>query len=571
MTTNQIPRIHVLAAPFDYSGNNNDTVLRAWNDRDNIVRTQLQHKCLVVSSPGKHCRHLAKQIARDTSSRFATLLSVLAHPGSSSVTEDPFHRVPKTKDCLDTSQYLGIDALPNKWWPPSFTLLNTLVLEFLAWVHKQPSQNWVVVVTHEYAVELCKQLCATPATPPAAGEWRTYCLPADNPNTFVKSESFVLRFRYNETDLEWKTRVKRCISVHFGLEDTSWNSILKKGITEMKVLKQELCNEVKSQAERVKAYKPSKREQEEIRCPDPNCGADRSTDSIYDPTSGDTCCRQCGYVFSHHSLNDKGSDRRNFEGEPDKSHHSVPNPIDALLSVSSQLETTHSKCFAPPGSHRSMNTSRIVLPSKFKIDAMGRKSVDTRTNLTTQYTKDEHIRQTSALYRRMMLHPDTRISLKVVELAEQMFRNKRNREVSLQPVGTSKTHRPKDQTLAQHQAVTWLAAELYIRARKRRLSTHTYVPLAIADAPTWEKKRSHETMEGRDADTARALIPHQAKRRYNNIRPRTERAQALWAARTQRRESLALARQAAALTAAKMAIQAATHAMAHVAQLQTAP
>ena len=150
------------------------------------------------------------------------------------------------------------------------------------------------------------------------------------------------------------------------------------------------------------------------------------------------------------------------------------------------------------------------------------------------------------------------------KLVEQLFCFKRNHKASLQPMGTSLKYRPKDATLTQHQAATWLAAELLVRARERHGPTHTYVPLAIADAPTWQKKRGYEATV--DRDSATPLIPRQAKRRCSTIPLRPERVQALWAVRAQRREALA---KAAALTAAKMALHAA-QAATKAAQLQAA-
>ena len=520
----------------------------------------------VVTSPDPRCSIKVASRLSDASH----LSPALTLPGTGPKT-DTYGRLPLKKLLRahpELATWAGACTLSEKWWPADFVDMATQMAKFLDWLAKQThSRNWVVVVTHEYAVELCKRLCATPATPPAAGEWRTYRLPADGPNTFVKAESYVLRPIHRETDSEWEARLKQGTQVYFGLRDTPFEAEKKKAKDDLKEFVLGSRKEAKLQAKRAKAHRLTQWEKEASLCPE--CGADRWTDSISDPASGDTCCHQCGYVFSQHPLNDKGGDQRNFEGEPDKGHHSVPRPVDALLSVSSQLETTRSKCFTVPGTRRPMVSGRVVLPSESKVDAMRRESVDTRTNLTTQYTKDQHIRQTSALLERMMRHPDTRVSLEVVELAERMFRFKRNREVSLQPVGTSKTHRPKDATLAQHQAATWLAAELLVRARERRGPTHTYVPLAIAGAPTWQKKRGYEATVDRDADTAMALIPRQAKRRCDNIRPRTERAQALMAARTQRREALAVARKAAALTAAKMALHAA-QAATEAAQLQAA-
>ena len=520
----------------------------------------------VVTSPDPHC-------SIKVASRLADaphLSPVLTLPGTGPNTDTygrlPWKKLLRAHPELET--WPDACTLSDKWWPADFLSVATQMTKFLDWLTKQThSRNWVVVVTHEYAVELCKRLCATPATPPAAGEWRTYRLSADGPNAFVKAESYILRLVHRETDSEWEARLKQGTHVCFGLRDTPYVAVWKTAENKAKEYRKHLRNEAKLQAKRAKAHRLTQWEKEASLCPE--CGADRWTGSISDPASGDTCCHQCGYVFSQHPLNDKGGDQRNFEGEPDKGHHSVPRPIDALLSVSSQLETTRSKCFTVPGTRRPMGAGRVVLPSESKVDAMRRESVDTRTNLTTQYTKDQHIRQTSALLERMMLHPDTRVSLEVVELAERMFRFKRNREVSLQPVGTSKTHRPKDATLAQHQAATWLAAELLVRARERRGPTHAYVPLAIAGAPTWQKKRSHEATVDRDADTATALIPRQPKRRCSNIRPLNARAQALLAARTRRRESLAVARKAAALTAATMALHAA-QAATEAAQLQAA-
>ena len=147
-----------------------------------------------------------------------------------------------------------------------------------------------------------------------------------------------------------------------------------------------------------------------------------------------------------------------------------------------------------------------------------------------------------------------------------MFRS-RNREVSLQPVGTSKTHRPKDATLAQHQAATWLAAELLVRARERRGPTHAYVPLAIAGARVAKEAR----LRGHGRPGRRlghALIPRQSKRRCGNIRPLNERAQALLAARTASR-SIGGGPEGMALTAATMALRAA-QAATEAAQLQAA-
>lgn len=508
----------------------------------------------------------------EVASRFSNaphLLPALTLPGTGSKT-DTYGRLPWKKLLRahpELATWPGACTLSEKWWPADFVDVATQIAKFLDWLTKQThSRNWVVVVTHEYAVELCKRLCATPATPPAAGEWRTYRLPADGPNTFVKAESYVLRPVHSETDSEWKARLKRGTQVYFGLRDTPDMAVRKTAENKAKEHKKRLHNEAKSRKERAKAHRPTQREREESLCVD--CGADRWADSISDLASGATCCRRCGHVFSEHPLNDKGGDQRNFEGEPDKSHHSVPRPIDALLGVSAQLQTTRSKCFVVPGTRpRSMGACRVVLPSESKVDAMCRESIDTRANLTTQYTKDQHIRQTSALYRRMMLHPDTRVSLEVVELAEKIFCFERNYKASFQPMGTSLKYRPKDATLAQHQAATWLAAERLVRARERRGPTHTYVPLAIAGAPTWQKKRGYEATVDRDADSAMALIPRQAKRRCSNIRPLNERAQALLAARTQRREALVVARQAAALTAAKMALHAA-QAATEAAQLQ---
>lgn len=493
------------------------------------------------------------------------LSGALTLPGTGSKT-DTYRRSLRKKLFLahpELATWPGACTLSEKWWPADFVDVATQIAKFLDWLAKQThSRNWVVVVTHEYAVELCKRLCATPATPPAAGEWRTYRLPADGPNTFVKAESYVLRPVHSETDSEWKARLKRGLCVDFGLKDTPFEALWEKAEKEGKEYGEYLHNEAKLQAKRAKARRLTQWEKDASRCPD--CGADRWTDSISDLASGATCCRRCGHVFSEHPLNDKGGDQRNFEGEPDKSRHSVPRPIDALLGVSAQLQTTRSKCFVVPGTRpRPMGACRVVLPSESKVDAMCRESVDTRANLTTQYKKDQHIFQTSALLRRMMLHPDTRVSLEVVALAEKMFWFKRNHEVSLQPMGTSLKYRPKDATLTQHQAATWLAAERLVRARERRGPTHTYVPLAIAGAPTWEKKRGHEATVDRDADSAMALIPRQAKRRCT-IPLRPERVQALWAARTQRREALA---KAAALTAAKMALHAA-QAATKAAQLQ---
>ena len=518
----------------------------------------------VVTSPSLHCAKVASRIASSN----PHLLSTLTLPGENPTT-DSYRRVLKTKlfqQHPELKQCPGAKALHDKWWPANFTCVETQISKFLQWVHQQTARNWVVVVTHEYAVKMCRQLCATPNTSPEAGEWRTYRLPTNGPNTFVMSESYLPRAQCNEMPSDWMTRLEHYSRSYFGLVDTPFQALLKKAKSEAKAYTEYVREErrmFQTQSD-LKKRRQTKWETEASICAD--CGADRDTNVIQDTVSGDTCCRHCGYVFEHHTLNDKGSDQRSFEGEVDKSHHSIPTSLDALLSVSSQLQTSRSKCFAAPGTHHSMSTCRLTLPSEFKVNQMMREGIDTRTHLTTQDTKDEHIRQTSALLRRLMRHPDTRVSLKVIELAERMFRYKRNSGVSLQPIGTSTTHRPKDATLSQHQAATWMAAELFLKASERLRPTHTYVPFAIVGAQTWQKKRGDATTVGRDADTSIPLIPRQAKRKYENIRPLNERAQALKAARTRRREAKAMEQQVAARDAAK----AAAHAAAQAAQLLSA-
>jgi transcription initiation factor TFIIIB Brf1 subunit/transcription initiation factor TFIIB len=517
----------------------------------------------VVTSPDPRCSIKVASHFSDASH----LSGPLTLPGTGSKT-DTYGRLPWKKLLRahpELATWPGACTLSEKWWPADFVDVATQIAKFLDWLTKQThSRNWVVVVTHEYAVELCKRLCATPATPPAAGEWRTYRLPADGPNTFVKAESYVLRPVHSETDSEWKARLERYTRVHFGLKDTPFEALWKKAEKEAKEYEKHLRNEAKSRKARAKAYRPTQREIEESLCV--YCGADLGTDSVFDTQSYDTCCRKCGFVISHHPLNDKGGDQRNFEGEPDKSHHSVPGPIDALL-VSAQLQTTRSKCFVRPGTRRPMGAGRMLLPTNEQMNNMGRESIDTRKDRTTQEKKDDDIRLTLTFYRKLVLDPNILLSRKVHKLVEQVFCFKRKHEVSFQGVGTSKKYRPKDATLTQHQAATWLAAERLVRARESRGPTHTYVPLAIAGAPTWQKKRGYEATVDRDADSATALIPRQAKRRCSNIRPLNERAQALMVARTQRREALAVARKAAALTAAKMALHAA-QAATEAAQLQ---
>lgn len=516
--------LRVLAVPFDEYGSETPREYAAIKSEGLSLG---DHK--VVTSPSLHCVSVAKRLSP------TCLLSGLLTVSGESTATDRYRRLGKTKllkKHSEMSTLPGMEALAEKWWPASYSPWKTKqVPAFIQWLRRQTdSRNWVVVVTIEYAEELCKQLCTTPDTPPAAGEWRTYHLPVDGTSsgTFVPSESYILRTHNTETTQEWKARLEQYARVHFGLIDTPVHALWEKAKRELREYQKHVREERTRQAQHDKKKCKNKFLVDAMKCAE--CNADLYKWSLHDAASGDTFCSGCGLVITQHQMND-GAAFRTFEGEEDRNHNATS--VNESMSIQTQLQTTHSKVSSRAPC--SMGAGRCAqLYAWHKVDQMMLSNIESRTELTTQKTKDGHIRKASMAFQRLRNHPNTHVSMAVLKLAEHLFYYKRNNEVSLQPIGTSKTFRPRDSTLSQHQATSWMAAELYEKRCEQARPKRTYVPLTIVGAPSWNKKRGRDTIYGKDA--AVALIPRQPKRLCPNIRPLNERAQALMAERTRRRQ-----------------------------------
>ena len=460
----------------------------------------------VVSSPSDHTLEVARIFSQSS-----VVVDFLSVSGESTATD--VYRRHKKSQMLKHKPWLanlpGFAVLKERWWPMSFEpWRKTQVPKFLKWVRSLSSsrRRLLAVVTQVYASELFTQIHGAESTrvdtvKTEAGECRTYRLCANGTSEWLKAESYTIPCRdHNAIRDEWEQSMMKIVHTHFNVTATSLDDLLKKARLELKNHDAD-CIAVKNTRNdavctRVNAMPPRGNT---TCCVD--CGADLMH-TLYDAQSGDTLCGKCGVVHTSHKMDNKAT-FRTFEGEKDLNHNATS--VNAFMDVSNQLQTGRSRM--PTVNHSQ------YLPSVQQVEQMALESVHTRSDLTTQITRDKQIRKACNLYANVQGHPSTNVPAKLLELAKQIFYVSRNKEVSLQPVGLrKKTHRPKDETFLQHVATSFLAAGLRLQEEDTQAKC-LYVCRDTGPTYRWDTQRV-----GSEGNDIVALAPSR-KRRHSSHTP----------------------------------------------------
>ena len=459
---------------------------------------------IVLTPPSIHCLDVAKQLNKLS---LPVMLSVLLTVSGES-TGDRYQRLDKARLVEHYPWVLtlaGISHLKDKWWPASYhPWKTTQVPKLMAKLRKfPPGMTVVIVATQEYAEELNKQLCAPRATSPMeAYEWRTFQLPTANaPPVTMLHQSAVLRAADDLTEEAWTTRLEGYLRKYCDITDTPMQAMWTKAKNELRAF---LRHREATKRRSARGY-VNKFAEASMRCM--QCDADLYVHMLQDNASGDVFCRECGLVVSSHHMDD-GAAFRTFEGEDDLNHHGTS--VDPLMSVQTQLQTCQSGPVSRAYNGETKGAATVV--GHKSIDKMMREDVHTRADLTTQPTKDKHIHAAASVYKRMTEDPSVHVPIDAFNMAAVVFHYKRNKETSLQPVGMSKTHRPRDSTQMQHIATALLAAALHYKPAFGA-SALRYVPKTLLSSASWQSKRGPTD----DAPPLRAL-----GKRHAPIRDRPE-------------------------------------------------
>ena len=442
---------------------------------------------VVCTSPSSHCLNVAKQMSLPI-----VLSSLLAVSGENHKT-DYYRRLPKSR--LDTwvLQLPGASKLKEKWWPASYIpWQKSQVPKFITSLRKIPSHKTiVVVVTLDYAQELSNQLCApTTASPPPmeAYEWSTFRLSGTTaPTVTILEQCAVLRAPNDWTQVTWDKCLEEYIRKYCDITKTPMSDMWTKAGHELDDF---LQHEIQKDNQSAPRTYVNKFAEASMRCAE--CEADLYLHTLYDGTSGDAFCRKCGCVITSHQMDD-GATFRTFEGEDDLNHHATS--VDEWMSVETRLQTYQSVPDIRGEKHRgSTSSSKRFKLSQTKINKMMREDVQTRDEITTQETKDKQIQVATALYRRLKETPDVHLPTKTLRMAANIFHYKRNTAVSLQPVGKTDKHTPRDETLMQHIATALLAAATHHKPPIGD-SALQYVPKTMLSTRSWQSKRGeHSTL-----------------------------------------------------------------------------
>ena len=516
----------------------------------------------VVLAPPSYCATVAQALTTDFV--FCSRLSVSGEGPKT----DAYGRLQKSrlgrKMPAWTTQR-GWNKLKEQWWPPSFDDWKRNQVPLVVRMARKATRTLWVVVTVEYATELVRVLEAGTTGGSARamqpGECRTFRVPAKGPATWVPTESYDLKEPQatpRTSPEQWIREMTAVVRKHVGLRDTPSKALWTKAARERRTFReaqQAKAAEARSALQQAAARKRSKRWLEMQQCPD--CHADIEADALHDAQTGDVFCRKCGLVHTSHQMYEGGAQHRTFEGEKDENHHAKH--VDELMSVQTQLET--SKSSIRGGGDAVRELSRALN----KVDQMMRPDVQSRTDLTTQQTKDEYIRIAARTYASLGTNPQVAIPVETLRTAARIFCNKRNAEVSLQPIGTSKslqpigtskTFRPRDDTLHQHIASSLLAAGLYHRHLDAQAQHSPYIRADLVNVPSWQTKRdgatgtltarpespiplggplSRKRRATGDAPTAPTMVhARPLKRRMTNATSLRARAEALTASRQAR-------------------------------------
>ena len=409
----------------------------------------------------------------------------------------------------------------DKWWPASFVALNGIVSTFLSDIRRASNLHIIVVVVAEYAAELVKQLCHSSdrgarGLPMEEGEFRTYRLTGDGtqPAVFVPAQSYKLQRRQSRSDDAQKKHIEVLASRYGDVKDTCYNVMRSKAAAIISqfigdVLAKRRKDDEDRQA-RIDAAKANKHLEGITTCS--FCNADLMMFTLNDTASGDRICSKCGWVVTAHQMNE-GPDRRTFQddADPNKNHcQTSMSDTDRLMSTQTQMQTGY-----------------CGMPASKLVDQMMLEDVKTRDNQTTQQTKDKHTRMACTLYSRLQDTPDAQVSVDVLKMAAEIFQWYRNKEVSLQPIGRSKSHRPRDDTLCQWIVLCLMAAETYYQNLNSALPPYHYVPVPILTASSWHQKRERALARAAETDQPVALGRPKKRARMTSATGMRERAEAL--------------------------------------------
>ena len=415
--------------------------LEGENQARNIsLSTELQNVDLVVSSP---LSRAIKTVEIAWGSDVKCMISHLHTEAWSGPWDQGVSKLAFSRKYQYASQWEGFDELPDNWSPTAYSdsdWKKIRVPAFIEFLQLRPESKIAVVGHSTFFAELWNQIYGQDIQF-CSGEWQSLILYANIHQSMVEYETKDSHVDFRKNNVDYSTM--KSIQSFCNCMRTSTTKMIHKAKEELSTFLK--YAEQQSLQTRRNTQSTTGEKNRNRKCQNRECQKSLDEGGIFDNKEGDFICSYCGLVDSSHRMYEGSLPVYEDKIDPN-SHGSAPNEY---LSVSHQLMNS------------ARGSTNSISQAMRNIERMALVDIDERKDRTTHLYKDKQVIRAISVYNKAAHDPRNMFSLQMMNRATKLFAFKRNKEVSLQPIGkTTKTtrSRPLDDTLNQHIAISWYAA-----------------------------------------------------------------------------------------------------------------